>query len=72
MIPETYLADKQNLNGTNRVFNTTGICNPGEHYMVDLSQRLSDVRQLVDEGKYFTINRARQFGKEHTLIEAVV
>ena len=42
-----------------RVFNTTGICDPAEHYMVDLTQRLSDVRKLVDDGKYFTINRAR-------------
>lgn len=67
MIPETYIAEKKNLNITNRVFNTTGICNPEEHYMVNLSQRLFEVRKLVDEGKYFTINRARQFGKTTTL-----
>ena len=35
--------------------------------MVDLTQRLFEVRKLVDEGKYFTINRARQFGKTTTL-----
>ena len=67
MIPETYLAEKKNLSVTKRVFNTIGICDPKEHYMVDLSERLSQVRKLVDGGKYFTINRARQFGKTTTL-----
>ena len=50
-----------------RVFNTTGICDPTVHYMVDLTQRLYEVRKLVDDGKYFTINRARLFGKTTTL-----
>ncbi len=35
--------------------------------MVNLEQRLAQVKILVDEGKYFTINRARQFGKTTTL-----
>lgn len=67
MIPEAFIAEKNNRNNSQRVFNTTGICNPAEHYMVDLTQRLFEVRKLVDEGKYFTINRARQFGKTTTL-----
>ena len=67
MIPETFIAEKNNRNIPKRVFNTTGICDPAEHYMVDLTQRLSEVRKLVDEKKYFTINRARQFGKTTTL-----
>lgn len=50
-----------------RSFNTTGVCDPKEHYMVNLDKRLAQVRALVDEGKYFTINRARQFGKTTTL-----
>lgn len=50
-----------------RSFNTTGICEPEKHYMVSLEQRLAQVKLLVDEGKYFTINRARQFGKTTTL-----
>ena len=50
-----------------RTFNTTGICDPGLHYMVSLGKRLSQVKALVDEGKYFTINRARQYGKTTTL-----
>lgn len=67
MIPESFIAGKRKRSVSNRVFNTTGICDPSEHYMVDLTQRLSEVRKLVDEGKYFTINRARQFGKTTTL-----
>lgn len=51
-------------------FNTTGICNPEKHYMVDLEQRLAEVKILVDDGKYFTINRARQFGKT-TILQAL-
>lgn len=56
-------------NGTKKVrtFNTTGVCNPEQHYMVDLAERLAQVRILVDAGNYFTINRARQFGKTTTL-----
>ena len=48
-------------------FNTTGICNPDKHYMVDISQRVKDIKALVDAGKYFCINRARQYGKTTTL-----
>lgn len=50
-----------------RIFNTTGSCNPNDHYMVSLEECLAQVRILVDDGKYFTINRARQFGKTTTL-----
>ena len=38
--------------------------------MVDLDERLAQVRILVDGGKYFTINRARQFGKT-TMLNAL-
>ena len=44
-------------------FNTTGSCNPAMHYMVDTSKKLAQIEELIDRGKYFTINRARQFGK---------
>lgn len=50
-----------------RTFNTTAICIPKKHYMVDLSERIEEIRKLVDEGKYFTVNRARQYGKTTTL-----
>jgi hypothetical protein len=48
-------------------FNVTGICVPEQHYMVDITAKLIEIKKLIDEGAYFTINRARQFGKTTTL-----
>ena len=48
-------------------FNTTAVCIPSKHYMVDLSERVREIKKLVDDGKYFTINRARQYGKTTTI-----
>ena len=48
-------------------FNVNGICYPDENYMVDLSERLKKIKILVDNKKYFVINRARQYGKTTTL-----
>lgn len=48
-------------------FNTTGICYPEEHYMVDITSRLDETAKLVDRGEYVVINRARQYGKTTTL-----
>lgn len=51
-----------------RYFNTEGVCKPKEHYMVRLDERLKAIRELyVDRGKYFVINRGRQYGKTTTL-----
>lgn len=50
-----------------KVFNTTAVCVPEKHYMVDLSERVKEIKKLVDDGKYFTMNRARQYGKTTTL-----
>lgn len=50
-----------------KTFNTTAVCIPEKHYMVDLSERIQKIKKLVDEGKYFTINRARQYGKTTTI-----
>lgn len=44
----------------NKKFNTDGYCDPKIHYMVDLSSRLAEIKSMVDDGKYFTINKARQ------------
>lgn len=35
--------------------------------MVDIKERLMKIRKMVDNGDYFTINRARQYGKTTTL-----
>ncbi len=48
-------------------FNTTAVCIPSKHYMVDLSERVAKIKKMVDAGEYFTINRARQYGKTTTL-----
>ncbi len=53
-----------------RYFNTEGRCKPDIHYMVRLDDRLDKIkRRYVDEGKYFVINRGRQYGKTTTLME---
>ena len=44
-------------------FNVTGSCNPQRHYMIDTEKRFKVVENLIDRGNYFTINRARQYGK---------
>lgn len=52
-----------------KVFNVTGPCIPTLHYMVDTSNKIDEiVTDYVDAGEYFTINRARQYGKTTTLI----
>ena len=50
-----------------RTFNVTADCKPSLHYMVDISDRLEQIKKMVDGGQYFTINRARQYGKTTTL-----
>jgi len=48
-------------------FNVTGQCVPEYHYMVKLDDRLKKIKELIDGQCYFTINRARQYGKTTTL-----
>jgi len=50
-----------------RRFNVTGLCTPEEDYMVDISEKIEQIKQLVNSRCYFTINRARQYGKTTTL-----
>jgi len=52
-----------------RKFNVTGICVPAKHYMVDISGKIAQIKKLIDDECYFTINRARQYGKTTTLYE---
>lgn len=55
--------DGRCIDQMSKSFNTDGSCDPRLHYMVDLSGRLQEIKSMVDAGKYFTINRARQYGK---------
>ena len=44
-------------------FNVTADCKAHMHYMVDITEKLIEIKKMVDTGCYFTINRARQYGK---------
>jgi hypothetical protein len=48
-------------------FNVTGLCSPQKHYMADVSTKLNTTYQMIEKGKYFIINRPRQYGKTTTL-----
>ena len=50
-----------------KIFNVAADCKRDLHYMVDISARLTAIQDYVDRGEYFTINRARQYGKTTTL-----
>ncbi len=44
-------------------FNVTGTCFKDEHYMADVSKKMKQAIDLIEKGKYFIINRPRQYGK---------
>jgi hypothetical protein len=50
-----------------REFNVTGLCLPSKHYMADTSEKIAKIMELIEKGKYFTINRGRQYGKTTTI-----
>ncbi len=51
-------------------FNVTGTCFPQLHYMADISAKFDTALNLVEKGKYFAINRPRQYGKT-TMLETL-
>ena len=50
-----------------KAFTTTGVCTKENNYMVDITDRLVKMKAMVDAGNYFTVTRARQYGKTTTL-----
>lgn len=50
-----------------KMFNVNGACKADRHYMVNLTPRLNAIKMMIDAGEYFSINRARQYGKTTTL-----
>ena len=50
-----------------RKFNTTGVCIPHLHFMVNISKKLNKIESMVRSGEYFVINRPRQYGKTTTM-----
>ena len=65
---------------SHKEFNITGLCIPELHYMADMSSKIQEIiTRFISRGAYFTINRARQYGKtttlrllEHTLKDSYV
>lgn len=56
--------------GMVKIFNANGACRPEKHYMVNLESELEAIILKVDLGEYFTINKARQYGKT-TILRAL-
>jgi len=50
-----------------REFIVTGLCVRDMHYMVNIEEKIEQIFRMVDERKYFTINRGRQYGKTTTI-----
>ena len=46
-----------------KFFNTTGPCNPDEHYMLPATARIPEIMRLVERRQYFALHAARQSGK---------
>jgi len=46
-----------------KFFNTAGLCNPENHYMIDPLPRLREIDDLIHKELYFTIHAPRQTGK---------
>lgn len=54
--------------GKKKHFNVTGLCVPELHYMVKIDRKLERIlHEYIEPGAYFTMNRARQYGKTTTL-----
>ncbi|MDR1813771.1 MAG: ATP-binding protein, partial [Tannerella sp.] len=52
-----------------RYFNVAGPCFRDEHYMIDSTERLRGVKNIIDMKQYFVIHAARQSGKTTYLKE---
>ncbi|MGL5415845.1 MAG: GxxExxY protein [Clostridium sp.] len=53
--------------GIGKSFNTTGVCVEEKHYMVNINEKLKEIIKLIQQDKYFVINKPRQYGKTTTL-----
>ncbi len=49
-------------------FNTTGPCNPEDHYILPALPRLPEMRGLIDQKLYFVLHAARQSGKTTSML----
>lgn len=53
-----------------RRFNTTGPCNPAEHYMLKPEDQCPGVMDLIEQNQFFVIYAPRQSGKT-TLLQTL-
>ncbi|MDB9538074.1 ATP-binding protein, partial [Anabaenopsis arnoldii] len=49
-------------------FNTAGPCKPNIHYTLPTSQRLPELKRLIDQQNYFVIHAPRQTGKTTAML----
>lgn len=54
-----------------KYFNTSGPCNPNDHYMLPAQERCQDIIALIEQKQYFVIHAARQSGKTTLLLNLV-
>lgn len=62
-----YTYSDSEVSSVGKKFNISGTCLSDRHYMVDLSSRIKKIGSMVENGEYFVVNRARQYGKTTTL-----
>src|SRR5581483_11857073 len=55
------------MSNPERYFNTSGPCNPREHYMLPPERRLGRVMELIGRGRWFVLAAGRQTGKTTSL-----
>jgi hypothetical protein len=51
-----------------RFFNTTGPCDPADHYMLSPERRLPDLVPYIDRKQYFVVHAPRQVGKTTAML----
>ena len=49
-------------------FNTAGPCQPEVHYTLPCTQRLPQLKRLIDQRSYFVIHAPRQTGKTTAML----
>ena len=52
-----------------RFFNTAGPCVPGEHYMIDQSERFVNIHKLIEDKRYIILHAPRQTGKTTAILQ---
>ena len=52
-----------------RWFNTAGPCQADIHYMLPATERLPEIKNLIDQRNYFVIHAPRQTGKYQVTME---